>query len=82
MSLISKIKRDDENKYCLLLAIGVFTSLRIGDLLQLRFSQFENGKTFIIVEKKTKKTRMIKINQDLNSILIRVKKMNGLSVSF
>lgn len=73
-SLISKLERDGENKYCLLIAIGVFTGLRIGDLLQLRFSQFENGETFTIVEKKTKKTRKIKINQDLKSILMRIKK--------
>ena len=73
-SLISKLERDGENKYCLLISIGVFTGLRIGDLLQLRFSQFENGETFTIVEKKTKKTRKIKINQDLKSILLRVKK--------
>jgi integrase len=72
-SLISKLERDGENKYCLLISIGVFTGLRIGDLLQLRFSQFTNGETFTIVEKKTKKTRKIKINQDLKSILMRIK---------
>jgi integrase len=72
-SLILKLERDGENKYCLLISIGVFTGLRIGDLLQLRFSQFENGETFTIVEKKTKKTRKIKINQDLKSILMRIK---------
>ena len=63
-SLISKLERDGENKYCLLISIGVFTGLRIGDILQLRFNQFETGETFIIIEKKTKKTRKIKINQD------------------
>ena len=72
-SLISKLERDGENKYCLLISIGVFTGLRIGDLLRLRFNQFENSETFIIVEKKTKKTRKIKINQDLKSILMRIK---------
>jgi len=42
-SLISKLERDGENKYCLLISISVFTGLRIGDLLQLQFSQFETG---------------------------------------
>lgn len=70
-SLISKLERDGENKYCLLISIGVFTGLRIGDLLQLRFSQFETGETFTIVEKKTKK---IKINQDLKSMHNWIKK--------
>ena len=73
-SLISKLERDGENKYCLLIAIGVFTGLRIGDLLQLRFSQFEPSETFTIVEKKTKKIRKIKINHDLKNILNRIKK--------
>ncbi|TLX72317.1 integrase [Labilibacter sediminis] len=80
-SLISKLERDGENKYCLLISIGVFTGLRIGDLLQLRFSQFETGETFTIVEKKTKKTRKIKINQDLKSILIRIKEKMSIADS-
>jgi integrase len=80
-SLISKLERDGENKYCLLISIGVFTGLRIGDLLQLRFSQFETSETFTIVEKKTKKTRKIKINQDLKSILIRIKEKMSIADS-
>jgi len=48
-SLISKLEPDGENKYCLLISIGVFTGLRIGDLLQLRFSQFETGETFGLI---------------------------------
>ncbi|NQU54992.1 MAG: tyrosine-type recombinase/integrase [Bacteroidetes bacterium] len=80
-SLISKLERDGENKYCLLISIGVFTGLRIGDLLQLRFSQFENTETFTIVETKTKKTRKIKINLDLSILLERIKKRLVLSNS-
>jgi integrase len=60
-SLISKLERDGENKYCLLISIGVFTGLRIGDLLQLRFSQFENSETFTIVEKKTKRQERLRL---------------------
>ena len=73
-SLISKLERDGEYKYCLLISIGVFTGLRISDLLQLRYSQFENSDILIIQEKKTKKTRRIKINLDLKEIVDRVKK--------
>jgi len=72
-SLIAKLERDQIFKYCLLIAIGVFTGLRISDLLQLRFSQFVNTDLLTIIEKKTKKTRRIKINADLKSILERVK---------
>ena len=72
-SLISKLERDGNFKYCLLISIGVFTGLRISDLLQLRFSQFVNTDLLTIIEKKTKKNRRIKINADLKSIIERVK---------
>ena len=71
-SLISKLERDKEYKFCLLITIGVFTGLRIGDLLQLRFNQFES-EILTIQEQKTKKTRRIKINSDLKEIVERVK---------
>jgi integrase len=72
-SLISKLERDKEYKYCLLIAVGVFTGLRISDLLQLRFSHFDNTEVMSIQEKKTGKTRRIKINPDLKAIIARVK---------
>ena len=72
-SLIGKLERDGEFKFCLLITIGVFTGLRISDLLKLRFSQFENSDILTILEQKTKKTRRIKINSDLKQIVERVK---------
>src|ERR1017187_3045496 len=76
-SLIAKLERDGEYKFCLLITIGVFTGLRISDLLQLSFKQFEESEILCIVEKKTKKQRKIKINSDLKVIIDRVKtKMN------
>ena len=72
-SLISKLERDREFKFCLLITIGVFTGLRISDLLKLRFNQFENSDILTIQEQKTKKTRRIKINPDLKEIIVRVK---------
>ncbi len=72
-SLISKLERDGEYKFCLLITIGVFTGLRISDLLQLRFSQFENADILTVQEQKTRKTRRIKINPDLKQIVQRVK---------
>jgi integrase len=71
-SLIGKLERDEEFKFCLLISIGVFTGLRISDLLQLRFSQFESD-ILTIQEQKTKKTRRIKINPDLKEIIERIK---------
>jgi integrase len=72
-SLISKLERDKEYKFCLLFSIGVFSGLRISDLLKLRFNQFENTEILTIQEQKTKKTRRIKINPDLKEIVERVK---------
>jgi integrase len=72
-SLIGKLERDGEYKFCLLITIGVFTGLRISDLLKLRFNQFENSDILTIQEQKTRKTRRIKINADLQQIVERVK---------
>ena len=72
-SLVAKLERDGNNKYCLLVAIGVFTGLRISDLLQLKFSDFENTDILTIQEKKTGKTRRIKINNDLKVLVSRLK---------
>ena len=72
-SLIGKLERDKEYKFCLLITIGVFTGLRISDLLQLRFSQFENTDILTVQEQKTNKTRRIKINSDLKKIVDRLK---------
>jgi len=72
-SLISKLERDGEYKFCLLIAIGVFTGLRISDLLKLRFNQFES-EILTIQEQKTNKTRRVKINPDLREIIERIKR--------
>lgn len=71
-SLIGKLERDGEYKFCLLISIGVFTGLRISDLLKLKFSQFES-EILTIQEQKTGKNRRIKINPDLKEIVDRIK---------
>lgn len=72
-SLVAKLERDGEYKYCLLIAIGVFTALRISDILTLRYSHFEGSDILTIQEKKTGKTRRIKINSDLRALISRIK---------
>ena len=61
-SLIGKLERDGNYKYCLLISIGVFTGLRIGDILKLRYTDFSGGDILSVIEQKTKKTRRIKLN--------------------
>jgi integrase len=72
-SLIGKLERDGEYKFCLLISIGVFTGLRISDLLRLSFNQFENSDILTVTEQKTGKFRRIKINPDLKEIVNRAK---------
>jgi hypothetical protein len=37
ISLILRLEKDQEYKFCLLISIGVFTALRISDLLSLKY---------------------------------------------
>ncbi len=78
ISVITRLEKDEDYKFCLLISIGVFTGLRISDLLTLTYSDLLSGETFTINEQKTKKTRSIKINKDLKEIVQRiVKKTNS-----
>jgi integrase len=72
-SLIAKLERDKNYKYCLLISIGVFTGLRISDLLGLRYCDFVEGRIITITEKKTNKVRRIKLNEDLLDLINRIK---------
>lgn len=72
-SLIARLERDGQYKYCLLIAIGVFTGLRISDLKRLAYSDFEQSDILSIQEKKTGKSRRIKINPDLRALVHRIK---------
>ena len=78
-SLIGKLERDCEFKFCMIISVGVFTGLRISDLLKLRYSQFEGTDILTIEEQKTKKIRRIKINQDLRTIVERLKGKIGVT---
>lgn len=78
-SLISKLERDKNFKFCLLIAISVFTGLRISDLLKLKFNHFVDTDILTIQEQKTNKIRRIKINSDLKHIVERVKGKMGLT---
>lgn len=75
--LITKLEKDENYKFCLLISIGVFTGLRISDLLTLRYSDLLDSDTFQIQEKKTKKVRSIKVNKDLKEIVERIVKKSN-----
>lgn len=64
-NLVRKLARDGEYKMSLLISIGSFWGLRISDILLLRWKQILNVEEFTIQEKKTGKSRTIRINQQL-----------------
>ena len=70
--LISRLERDKNYKFCLLVACGVYTGLRISDLLQLKYSDILGAETFVKVESKTGKRREIKVNQQLRELVQRL----------
>jgi integrase len=72
ISLITRLEKDENYKFCLLISIGVFTGLRISDLLTLTYSDLLSNETFTLREMKTKKQRSIKVNKDLKEIVIRI----------
>lgn len=67
--LIRKLEKDGEHRFSLLISLGVFLGLRISDLLNLKWSDIRGKDRFEIVEKKTKKSRILPINEDLKVII-------------
>lgn len=65
MNLIRNLYKDENYRISLLVAVGCFFGLRISDILELKWQQVHNIDEFTIIEKKTKKTREIKINAQL-----------------
>jgi len=71
-NLILKLERDGNWKFSILIAIGIFTGLRISDILSLRWSDLLNQESLKIHEKKTKKFRNIRLNPQLLDIVARI----------
>ena len=82
MNLIRTLTKNGEPKISLLLAIGCFWGLRISDMLSLRWNQILNVDEFTIVEKKTGKSRTIRINPQLKRhIADCYKEINPIGIS-
>lgn len=62
-SLVRKLYRDGNYRMSLLIGCGIFFGLRISDLRILTWEQILSNSDFVIVEKKTGKRRVIKINK-------------------
>ena len=65
MNLVRKLAKDENYKMSLLVALGCFTGLRISDILALRWNQILGVSEFTIIEKKTGKKRILRLNPQL-----------------
>ena len=65
MNLIRKLAIDENYKMSLLIALGCFTGFRISDILALRWEQILSTEEFTIIEKKTGKKRVLRLNSQL-----------------
>ena len=65
LNLVRRLYRDGNIRMSLLISCGCFFGLRISDLLSLKWEQILNSSTLVIIEKKTRKRRVIKINSQL-----------------
>ena len=69
MNLIRKLAKDENYKMSLLIALGCFTGLRISDILALRWEQILSTEEFTIIEKKTGKKRVLRLNPQLQQYI-------------
>ena len=75
--LLQKLERDGQYKFELLIAIGCYTGLRIGDLLKICWKDIHKQDILTLVEGKTRKNRTIQLNPTLIDIIFRLhEKMN------
>jgi integrase len=65
LNLIRKLFNDGDYKLSLLISVGSFWGLRIGDILKLKWQDILDKDGFELIERKTQKKREIKINPQL-----------------
>jgi len=70
--LLNRLEKEGNYRFVMIMALGVFTGLRISDIKQLKWYQILNKSKLKITEKKTKKYREIPINKTLAEIANRI----------
>lgn len=65
MNLIRKLAKDGNYKMSLFISLGCFTGLRVSDITSLRWFQILGVDEFTVIEKKTGKKRVIRLNPQL-----------------
>lgn len=69
--LLLKLERDNELRTMLLIGSGCYLGLRISDLIRLKWKDLIDGDQIELVEKKTKKVRIIRLNDHLKELAKR-----------
>ena len=64
INVVHRLFKDGDYRMSAYIACGIFLGLRVSDLRQLRWFQLQGDQTIEIKEKKTGKTRIIKLNPD------------------
>lgn len=62
-------KQVQQSKFLLLVAVGCYTGMRIGDILSLRWWDMLDKEYFDLVEQKRKKRRKVTINHNLQALM-------------
>ena len=63
INLVHRLYKDKDYKMSLLIGCGIFFGLRISDILQLSWDMLLDDSSFELIEKKTKKSREVRINK-------------------
>lgn len=66
--ILDYLKKENERNYMIFL-LGIYTALRISDILSLQVRQVRNKEEIRLNEQKTKKSKVIKINRILKKEL-------------
>ena len=64
INCIHRLFKDGDYRMSAYIACGIFMGLRVSDLRQLRWNQLMGEQTIEVIEHKTKKRRIIKLNPD------------------
>ena len=64
LNLVRRLYKDGDYRMSLLIGCGAFFGLRISDLLSLSWDMLLDSDSFVLLEQKTGKRRIIKVNAD------------------
>lgn len=70
LNLVRRLYKDGDYRMSLLIGCGAFFGLRIRDLLSLSWDMLLDSDSFVLMEQKTGKRRIIKVNADFRKHIL------------